>query len=238
MSFASVARVNMATISKLVNQKTLCELLNVSRVTVIKWKRLGCPTADKLYDVDAVQAWRLTRPPAASVVMGAKQLRDTRKIPPAAPETPRPASADDYRSELTKLDEQLNTPEGVDGALSRLRMLEKEAYRVYLESLKSDNVVHQQIRLKLHSDITQHLFKAENILDYRKQVRAEVWSEMEHAWTKWSEPVKALIDQMPRAISTRCNVTDPSIAEVALREWVNGQLYPVMNRKPKAEDGQ
>ena len=69
--------------------------------------------------------------------------------------------------------------------------------------------------MSIYTDHLQKLFTPPNVLN--------VW--------QWAEPVKALIDQMPRSVAIRCNVTDTATAEAALREWVLKELYPMMARK-------
>lgn len=219
----------MATTRKLLDTTRAAQALGISRGTLNRCKRLGCPHHFGKFDVEEVKAWRLTRSAGPSIKNANKELREQEPTPGTAK-----ALTQDVRDELAELSKALEHGEGIDGALQRLRCMEREAYRAYLVAHEQNNVIHQQIRLKLHSDITQHLLKAESLIDVRTQLSAEVWSEVEQELVRWSEPVRALIDQMPRSMASRCNVSDPAQAESALRDWVNGQLYPMLNRKPKS----
>lgn len=130
--------------------------------------------------------------------------------------------------------QKVNVQPGVDGAVDRLRQMELRAFSDYVRARNAGDLIGQRSHMKLHSEAVRRMLEAEDVLDARKKVEGEVWSQVEQALTAWAEPVKALIDQMPRALAGRCNVNDPAQAEVALREWVMTQLYPMLNRRPDA----
>lgn len=225
--------------SEIVTSAELTRRERITRGTLSTWVKKGCPVhrtmkdgaghvTSRLFDVDKVRRWRLSRPN-----QGPSVRHNAGEVEPAAvPDNGGPASVDQQRVELENLAQALKAGDGVEGAILRLRVMERAAYQVYCNAVASRNAIDQQVRCKLHSDIVKYLLAAEALVDKRKELEAVIWSEVEQSLVAWSAPVKAMLDQMPRALASRCNVSDPSVAELALRDWVHTQLYPMMNRKP------
>jgi hypothetical protein len=170
-----------------------------------------------LIDPEAARHWMIENKVRTFFKSAAKQAE------PVPATAPKPAAVEAVKT---------NIAPGVDGAVDRLRQIELRAFSDYVRARNAGDVVAQRSHMRLHSDAVKRMLEAESEVDKRKAVEGEVWSQVEQALTAWSEPVKALIEQMPRALAARCNVGDPAAAEVALRDWVNGQLYPMMNRRP------
>jgi len=128
---------------------------------------------------------------------------------------------------------KVNVEPGVDGAVDRLRAMELRAFSDYVRARNAGDILAQRSHMKLHSEAVRRMLEAEGVTDKRSEVEGQVWTEVEQSLVVWAEPVRSLIEQMPRALAGRCNVADPATAETALREWVSTQLFPMMNRNPK-----
>ena len=61
------------------------------------------------------------------------------------------------------------------------------------------------------------------------EIRRAVWKEVLAAILLWSEPVKTLLDAMPRSLAPRCNSADAASAERVLVEWKERQLLPLLD---------
>jgi len=217
-----------------VESAELRRIERISTSTLSTWVKKGCPVARshrdgsgrvivRFFDPDKVKEWRMSR-------MGGPTIK--RMAAHAADEQPVPKSeVKQTREELESLAAALKSGDGIVGAVDRLRIMERAAYQAYCEAVQTNNVTAQQMRIKLYSDIVQHLLKAEALIDIRKQIEEEVWDLCRQTMTAWAEPIKALVEQMPRAMSTRCNVNDPAVAEAALKDWVYSQMFPMMGRK-------
>jgi hypothetical protein len=127
----------------------------------------------------------------------------------------------------------MNIKPGVDGAVDRLRQIELRAFSDYVKARNAGDVMGQRAHMKLHSEAVKRMLEAEGEVDDHKGVEAEQWGRMTEALQAWADAVKSLVEQMPRALASRCNVTEPAVAEKALRDWVDTQLYPMMGRDPK-----
>ena len=127
---------------------------------------------------------------------------------------------------------QVSIAPGVEGALDRLRNMELRAFSDYVKARNAGDVLGQRAHMKLHSEAVKRMLEAEDVSEQRKLIESEERTKMMDALTAWWEPVKALLDQMPRSMASRCNVADPSVAEASLRDWLLSQLYPMANRKP------
>ena len=203
-------------------------LLHRTPATIRLWCKRGKVKRKKSkLDLDALRLYAATRKPGPEVIHLAKVERDAQKSEPVAADR-----VEETREELSKLIAAIESPAGVDGAIDRLRAMERTTFGLYVAAHQKRSPESEQIRARLHADVVQHLLKAEGIVDVRKQVEAEERTKMMEALTAWWEPVKALLDQMPRSMASRCNVADPSVAEASLRDWLLSQLYPMANRKP------
>jgi hypothetical protein len=148
---------------------------------------------------------------------------EAKQAEPVPATAPKPAAVEAVKT---------NIAPGVDGAVDRLRQIELRAFSDYVRARNAGDVVSQRSHMRLHSDAVKRMLEAESEVDKRKVIEAEERTKMQEALVAWWEPVRALLEQMPRALSSRCNTNDPSAAEAALRDWVNAQLYPMLNRKP------
>ena len=205
-------------------------MLHRTPATIRLWCKRGKVKRKKSkLDLDALRLYAATRKPGPEVIHLAKVERDAHVAPKIAPE---PQPEQEARKELSKLIAALDSPAGVDGAIDRLRAMERTTFGLYVAAHQMRSPESEQIRARLHADVVAHLLKAEGIVDVRKQIEGEERTKMLDALTAWWEPVKALLDQMPRSMASRCNVADPSAAEESLRDWLLSQLYPMANRKP------
>jgi len=198
-----------------------------SRGTVHNWIAAGCPTHNGRLDLAEVEAWTVHRKRGPVLRHLAKVERDAK----ATGTTPTPDPVAQVRVELAAIMAALEHPEGIEGAIARLRTMERAAFKLYAD-VHGDTEA-GLTRAKLHADITGHLLKAEGVRDERATIRAEEQAQLLAAMTAWAEPVKSVLHAMPRALSFRCNPTDPGAAETALRDWMLGTFYPVLNAKPR-----
>ena len=151
----------------------------------------------------------------------------------AASPAPRSAGLPPGASPPAPAGKPINVSPGVEGALDRLRGIELRAFSDYVRARNIGDVMGQRAHMKLHSEAVRRMLESESELDNRKEVEAQVWSQVEQALTAWAEPVKSLIENMPRSLASRCNLAEPQTAETVLRDWVHGQLFPLMNRRPR-----
>lgn len=127
----------------------------------------------------------------------------------------------------------VNVKPGVDGAVDRLRAIELRAFSDYVRARNSGDVMTQKSMMTLHSEAVKRMLEAEKVVDNHAIVEAEVWGRMTVAMVAWADAIKALVEQMPRALAARCNVQEPHVAEKALRDWLDSQFYPMLGRDPK-----
>jgi len=198
-----------------------------SRGTVHNWIAAGCPTHNGRLDPAEVEAWAVHRKRGPVLRHLAKAERDAK----ATGTTPTPDPVAQVRVELAAIMAALEHPEGIEGAIARLRTMERAAFKLYAD-VHGDTEA-GLTRAKLHADITGHLLKAEGVRDARNELAATIRAEYEQALIRWAEPVKAVLNEMPRALSFRANPSDPGTAETALRDWMLGTFYPVLNAKPR-----
>jgi hypothetical protein len=200
------------------------QILHRTRNTIMRWAKQGrVKRKGKKYDLEALRLFAANRKEGPEVRHLAKLEREAESV--------KSDDVKEQRQELDKLLAAIESPAGLDGAIDRLRAMERTTYQLYVDAHENKSSESEQLRARLHADVVQHLIKAEGIVDVRKAVVAEEQSKVLTDLTAWAEPVRALIDQMPRSLAMRCNVTDPGTAEAALREWVLKELYPMMARK-------
>lgn len=153
-------------------------------------------------------------------------------VPVAAPTLPAQSQAPVAQA-AAKESSAVNVKPGVDGAVDRLRAIELRAFSDYVRARNAGDTMGMRAHMKLHSEAVRRMLEAEGVIDSHKGVEAEVWGRMSVAMTAWADAIKALVEQMPRAMASRCNVSEPAMAEKALRDWIDSQLYPMLGRDPK-----
>jgi len=197
-----------------------------SRGTVHNWIAAGCPTHNGRLDPAEVEAWAVHRKRGPVLRHLAKAERDRTATKPA---TADPVAV--VRAELDSITAALEHPEGVEGAIARLRAMERAAFKLYAD-IHGDTEA-GLTRAKLHSDITGHLLKAEAVRDVRAEIRREEQTLMMDAMTEWWGPVRAGLEQMPRHLAPRVNPSDAPHAETALREWMLDFWANTLHRAPE-----
>jgi hypothetical protein len=210
----------------LVSQSQAARELHKNRGTLRDWLAKGAPHHNGMVDVDELRQWRAQRPTGPI----APHLRKVQR------ETMPDQVAEKTRKELDAVLAGVDTGEGIDAAVQRLRQTERIAFRLLRDVQGRADTTGEQIRARLHTDAVQGLVKVESLIDERQQIRAEEQGLMLQALTDWWAPVKALLDQMPRALSSRCNPSDAPTAEAALRDWLLTQLYPTASRQPQPKE--
>ena len=209
--------------------------LKRARGTLHNWIAAGCPTHDggRRLDLAEVQAWALHR-------RRGPELRHLAKAEREARTDAKPATADPVaqtRAELASIAAALEHPEGITGAIQRLQAMEKSAFKLFADAHQTGNPEAELTRAKLHSDICGHLLKAESLRDTTAELDAKLWGKCRQALSDWAEPVKSVLETMPRSLASRCNPTDAPHAQRALKDWLDGTLYPLLNAQPRKETG-
>jgi len=211
----------MSNKQKLVSQSRAAKALHRKRQTIADWIKRGAPVhAGGKVCVEELKAWELTQRPGPILPHLAKVERET--SPDTTPAT--------VQAELDAALTELANADGLDAALKRLQHCEKVAFRLLTEA--QGRGTGEQGRARLHADAVSAVLKAEALRDCRQEIRTEEQGKMLDALTAWFAPLKALIDQLPRSMASRCNVADPASAESALRDWVLSQFYPLASNKP------
>ena len=123
---------------------------------------------------------------------------------------------------------------GIGAAAQRARVAEFVAFQAYVQARDSNNGLREEARLKLYVETCKALKELEKIYDDRETASKEIWEAVQKHIAQWIEPIKSLLDGMPRALAGRVNPQDPAFAETALREWLNSQLLPMMAREIKS----
>jgi hypothetical protein len=217
--------------NELLSISAMARRLKRSRGTLHNWIAAGCPTHDggRRLDVAEVEAWAIHRKRGPELRHLAKAERDTRT-------DAKPANSDPVaqtRAELASIAAAIEHPEGIAGAIQRLRAMEKSAFGLYADAHRGQNAEAELTRARLHSDITGHLLKAEGLRDATAELSEKLRAEYEQALVAWAEPVKGVLSTMPRELASRINPSDPAHAEIVLRDWLNGTFYPVLNKTPQ-----
>jgi hypothetical protein len=122
---------------------------------------------------------------------------------------------------------------GIGPAVVRARTAEFEAFRKFVEARDGGGGLREEARLKLYVETCKALKELEKIFDDRQALEREIWEIVMAFVSRWIEPVKSLLDGMPRALAGRVNPQEPAFAETAMREWLNSQLLPMMAREMK-----
>lgn len=210
-----------------VNMAEAAKLFGASERGVREWVRAGMPHALKLIKKGGSKKRIMVEVEAARNWLVEKGSRTFIKaeVKPAPVESAAPVTAPVPK---------MNVEPGVDGAVERLRQIELRAFSDYVRARNAGDVHSQRAHMKLHSEAVRRMLEAEGVIDEHKKLEAEVWGRMNAALTAWADAVKSMVEQMPRALASRCNVNDPATAEKALRDWVDAQLYPIMGRDPRA----
>jgi hypothetical protein len=84
--------------------------------------------------------------------------------------------------------------------------------------------------LRIHAEQVRRMLEAESELDRREMLRREVWSEAENAVSRWADGVRQMLVSMPRQLALLVNPSDPNKAELALTEFLNASLFPLLKR--------
>ena len=202
--------------------------LKRSRGTIHNWLRAGCPQHNGRLDLAEVEAWAIYRKRGPALRHMVKAERDARAG--TKPTTPDPVAQ--TRAELAAITAAMEHPEGITGAIARLRAMEKSAFGLFADAHRANDAEAELTRSKLHSDITGHLLKAESLRDQTAELDAACWADVQKSLVSWAEPIRALLLTAPRYLAARVNPPDPSNAEAALRDFINGELFPALNRTP------
>jgi hypothetical protein len=144
-----------------------------------------------------------------------------------------PTSSSEVKAqEPFKIDSRM----GADGAVSRAWATEFLAFQAFLRAHKSGDMKEERARMILYVEACKGLKANATILDDRNETEKRIWFEVNEHLVKWAEPVRSLLDSMPRALAARCNPADPVMAEGVLRDWCTAQLLPMMSRRVGKEN--
>lgn len=198
-----------------------------SRSTLHSWIRSGLKvhTGGKV-SMPEVQAYAAMKRPGPRLPHLRKLAREA-QVPSADPVTVQ-------RTELEAVLSALESGEGADGLLARLRHVEKSAFRLLAEAQRAGDPAAESLRGKLHVDAAAATLRCAAMIDERAGLEQAAFDRMKQAYTEWSLQVRAVLDAMPRMLAPRCNITDPAAAEVVLIEW-QSQFYAVLNTDPDRE---
>jgi hypothetical protein len=209
----------------LISVQDAATMFSASKRGVEEWIRAGMPAQKVkqkkgaprwMVDVEGARTWLIEKNVRTFIKSEVAQSEQT----PKAPAEVKPAEPS-----------KVNITPGVGGAVERLRQIELRAFSDYVRARNAGDVLGQRAHMKLHSEAVRRMLEAEDVSGQLAEIRSQEQARAIADMTAWAEPVKALIDQMPRSVAIRCNVTDPATAEAALREWVLKELYPIMARK-------
>jgi len=139
-------------------------------------------------------------------------------------------------SEPAKQSNPIISGGNLDDYLSRVRLMEQEAFRDYLMAKKEGkDAITLRTRHRAYVETMSECRKSYNFKDEVDQAVLKLWEHIDECLTDWAMPFRVLIDAMPRSMAARCNPTDPSLAERHLKDWVENSLLPLMSRKVKKE---
>lgn len=178
------------------NQSQLATKLNVSRMTVSKWKARGMPVGD----LGKAKVWLAQN--VSSFKREAKAEKDLKPL--GKPSTPHSPQDDLWGARL-----------------DRARANEREADRLLQQAIQGGKVGQIQPLLKAHTDAIKAIASAEE-LAYAAEVKA---GDMVHRDSVKSmleqllRPLREALDKLPLNERTNCNPDHPEIAERALKEW-------------------
>jgi hypothetical protein len=127
--------------------------------------------------------------------------------------------------DITKIDS--NTP------MERLLTIETQCYADYTAARESNKLDSIRAAQKAYSDISSTIAEASKRESFINDIKTEWWQECSETIRKWSEPIKSICDQLPKSLAQKCNPDNPSIAEKALTDWRDFQLYKMLSTKPK-----
>lgn len=201
--------------------------LKRSRNTIHRWITAGLPVHKgklRLSEVLAFAACRRRGPESPHL---AKLARESA-------EASDPAAAT-VRTELEGVLSALETGEGVEAALKRLKHVERVAFTLLASAQRTGDPAGEQLRAKLHVDAVSAMVKCEGLIDQRKEIDAQAWTRIQQEFVQWSLAPRAMLDQMPRELASRCNPADSAVAHVALAEWTD-RFYKLLNSQPTAPE--
>lgn len=219
-------------VNGLITVAEAAKLFNVNEQIPKKWAQAGAPHTrgrkegqrggheSIFFNPDELRAWLIVNQKEGynkSLFKNAEEVE--KKLDAENPKAP----------EQVKID---STP-GLIGAVNRLRAAELTAFGKYLEARRSGNMTLESARLTLYVDAAKALKQLESIVDDRELVEKDIWEQIEQLLNNWIETVRAFVESAPSAMAPRLNPSDPTVAEAAMRDWIQNQLLPVMSRKLK-----
>lgn len=119
---------------------------------------------------------------------------------------------------------------GIEAELERYR---KVTYRAYLDhalAIKGADATSIRLTGKAYREATKQLAELEKQVDHGKEIRAEIQEEFNRAMAEWHVPLRSLLDAAPRALATRFDGCAAAKAEVVVRDWIDKELLPMMER--------
>lgn len=125
--------------------------------------------------------------------------------------------------DITKIDS--NTP------MERLLKIETQAFADYTAARESNKMDAIRSSMRAYSDISSTIAEASKRESFINDIKATWWQECTETIRNWADPIKSLCDQLPKSLAQQCNPDNPSIAEKALIDWRDKQLYKMLTKK-------
>jgi len=215
--------------------KALCEELAVSRRTVHRWVKLGCPCGHEVspkggrprlaFDVLEVKQWLISQgiSPVASPASG----HGGPEVGSGKPKNTSPLTEEGPGGRRV---EQAPTATisgvGFDAMLERLRLAERTMFGAWAEAVKRRDFVQAAGCAKQWLDQAEQLRRVEKD---QSSVRrdADAWlshAEVLEAFTRWTAEIKTLLLALPRALAPRL----AGLTATQIEAVLNNEVYRVL----------
>jgi len=118
-------------------------------------------------------------------------------------------------------------------SIERLLHIEQEAFNDYKVARESGKMDAIKSSMKAYSDISNTISDAMKRDENINAIKEEWWVECSDTINKYLEPIKSIIDQMPKSLANICNPTNPELAEKTLINWRDKSLLKTLATIPE-----
>lgn len=214
--------------------KGLAFAFGVATSTVQKWVKQGIPHKRKKgkiwFDPDKASAWVAENSPRAAARAGYASSRKAEEARLSAAAAQKQGKSADKVPLMLDPAHLKSISENPDKMRERLEFAELFAFRLYVQSLQTNDPHAQLSRLRILADVSKAKRDLQDdeamLAKERERVLLIVTEELQ----AWLEPLRALLDSAPRVLAPHCNPQDPAAAEKAVDDWVQNTVLPALSR--------
>ncbi len=117
--------------------------------------------------------------------------------------------------------------------MDRLLQIERAAFSDYTAARKlvPPNMMAIRGAMAAYGVIAKIVTEAQRRDAYIAEIKSQWWADVATSIVKWSEPILAVVQQMPRSLAQRLNPSDPAAAESVLADFRDKTLLVAMSKQ-------